>query len=87
LKFLCEKLGIFAYFKSIHGSPTNKNQLVENVLLSNGYMKYETILIGDSINDYEAAKANNIDFYGFNNPNLASISSQYLDDYNDLQCS
>jgi phosphoglycolate phosphatase-like HAD superfamily hydrolase len=50
-------------------------------------MKYETILIGDSINDYEAAKANNIDFYGFNNPNLASISSQYLDDYNDLQCS
>jgi len=87
LRFLCEKLGIFTYFKSIHGSPTNKNQLVENVLLSNSYMKYETILIGDSINDYEAAKDNNIDFYGFNNPNLASISSQYLDDYNDLQCS
>jgi hypothetical protein len=44
-------------------------------------MESETILIGDSINDYEAVNKNNLDFYGFNNPNLINISKKYLDNY------
>jgi phosphoglycolate phosphatase-like HAD superfamily hydrolase len=35
-------------------------------------------LIGDSINDYEAANKNNIFFYGFNNANLKSLGSGYI---------
>jgi phosphoglycolate phosphatase-like HAD superfamily hydrolase len=81
---LCKELGIYDYFKSIHGSPINKNKLVENVLLDNNHVESETILIGDSINDYEAAKANNVDFYGFNNSNLISLSKQYLENYMNL---
>ena len=84
LRFLCKELGIYDYFKSIHGSPINKNKLVENVLLDNNHVESETILIGDSINDYEAAKANNVDFYGFNNSNLISLSKQYLENYMNL---
>ena len=32
-------------------------------------------MIGDSINDYEAAKSNNIKFYGYNNDDLKSLDS------------
>ena len=78
LKFLCKSLEIFEYFQSINGSPVPKNQLVKKILSINNYDLNTTILIGDSINDYEAAKDNKIDFYGFNNPDLKKISKNYL---------
>lgn len=67
LKYICEKLALTPYFLSINGSPTKKNDIVRNILALNTYNQEETILIGDSVNDYEAAKENEIDFYGFNN--------------------
>jgi HAD superfamily hydrolase (TIGR01549 family) len=84
LKFLCKSLEIFEYFQSINGSPVPKNQLVKKILSINNYDLNTTILIGDSINDYEAAKDNKIDFYGFNNPDLKKISKNYLENYKDL---
>ena len=84
LQYLCKELGINSFFQSVNGSPTHKNILVENVLSANKYIESETIQIGDSINDYEAAKENNLDFYGFNNPNLIDVSTKYLDNYYNL---
>ncbi|MEA3513002.1 MAG: HAD hydrolase-like protein, partial [Campylobacterota bacterium] len=55
LRYLCKELGLSEYFLSIHGSPTHKNDLVKDILLSNSYKLEETILIGDSINDFNAA--------------------------------
>ena len=66
LRFLCEELKIVKYFISIHGSPTQKNILVQNLISSNNYKMEETCLIGDSINDFEAAELNNISFYSYN---------------------
>jgi phosphoglycolate phosphatase-like HAD superfamily hydrolase len=84
LQYLCQKLAIDDYFRSINGSPSHKNQLVEDVLRVNKYSIDETILIGDSINDYEAATVNGLDFYGFNNSELISVSSNYIKKYGDL---
>ncbi len=84
LKYLCEKLEIRQYFQSIHGSPTHKNELVKQVLAENHYEKSETILIGDSINDHEAAEVNEIGFYAYNNPSLKPISKNYLESIKDL---
>jgi HAD superfamily hydrolase (TIGR01549 family) len=84
LKYLCRELGIYSFFQSINGSPTHKNKLVEDVLVINKYMESETILIGDSINDYEAAKTNNLNFYGFNNDNLVGVSKKYIENYKEL---
>jgi len=84
LVFLCKELEISCYFKSIHGSPTSKEKLVRGVLQHNNYVESETILIGDSINDYDAAKANSINFYGFNNIALVGLSEQYLENYKEL---
>ena len=77
LRFLCSELKIRKYFKSINGSPTHKNILVQNLLIANDYKKEESCLIGDSINDYEAAKYNGINFYGYNNKSL-SIYGKYI---------
>ncbi|MEX0312830.1 MAG: HAD family hydrolase [Allomuricauda sp.] len=70
LRFLCGELGIAQFFNSIHGSPTPKKELVKLVMDRNGYKKKETCLIGDSKNDYEAAKANEIHFVAYNNHTL-----------------
>ncbi|WP_338357108.1 HAD-IA family hydrolase [Yeosuana marina] len=73
LRFLCKELGIDTYFISIHGSPTPKRQLVNSLLEQNRYAKNSTCLIGDSINDYEAAHINSITFYGYNNEELKKL--------------
>lgn len=84
LRYLCKELGLSEYFLSIHGSPTHKNDLVKDILLSNSYKLEETILIGDSINDFNAANINNIDFYGYNNIDLKNVSKVYLESYEAL---
>lgn len=63
LNYLCEQLKINNYFLSINGSPTPKNTLVKNLLEKEKYNINETILIGDSLNDYESAEVNNINLW------------------------
>jgi phosphoglycolate phosphatase-like HAD superfamily hydrolase len=81
LRFLCSEMNLSQYFKSIHGSPTSKKDLVQQVLEVNNYKKDNCILIGDSINDYEAAINNGIDFCGYNNLNLKKVQSNYIDKF------
>jgi len=85
LRYLCKELDIEKYFISIYGSPIHKNDLVKNIFNNYKYKQNETILIGDSINDYEASKVNNIDFYGYNNLELKTVSKIYLDNYKELE--
>jgi HAD superfamily hydrolase (TIGR01549 family) len=85
LRFLCKELDIEKYFISIYGSPIHKNDLVKNLLIKKDYKQNETILIGDSINDYEASRINNIDFYGYNNLDLEDVSKLYLINYKKLE--
>lgn len=85
LRYLNHQLGIHNYFHSIYGSPTPKIELVKTILIENTYASNETILIGDSINDYEAAYENNISFFGYNNPSLKDIGDGYIDNFKDFQ--
>jgi len=70
LKYICDELGITIYFVTINGSPLEKKNIVKNIIEKFSYKKEKTILIGDSLNDYEAAKFNSIEFYKFNNQTL-----------------
>ena len=81
LNYLCEQLEIKKYFRGIYGAPLHKNDIVKNIIKNNNYNLEETILIGDSINDFDAAKVNNIGFYGFNNESLKNKSDIYIDSY------
>lgn len=62
LREICSQLAIDKYFKSIQGSPTPKNLLISDLLKTYKIDNKECILIGDSVNDYEAAKDNDIEF-------------------------
>lgn len=84
LRFLCKELNLDSFFISINGSPTPKINLVENLLKEFNHRTEDTILIGDSINDYEAAKSNNIDFFGYNNPGLKSVGKGYIERFLEL---
>lgn len=84
LQYLCKELGLEEYFKSIHGSPVHKNELIKLIIEKNRYSKEETIMIGDSINDYEAAKVNEINFYGYNNKELSKVSYKYINTFESI---
>ncbi len=83
LKYICNKLNLEEYFLSINGSPKVKSEIVKDILENNDYKKEDTILIGDSINDYEASHSNEIEFYGYNNSNLVD-SFDYIDTFKEV---
>jgi phosphoglycolate phosphatase-like HAD superfamily hydrolase len=78
LRELCISLEIDHFFKSIHGSPTPKNDLVKMIIEKHNYEPAFGILIGDSINDYEAAKVNDLHFQAFGNKELESKTTLNL---------
>lgn len=81
LRFLCDQLEITEYFRSIHGSPTSKIDLVKILMEEKGYKPEETCLIGDSINDFDASQFNNIQFFGYNNPALKARGLSYINSF------
>jgi len=84
LRYLCEQLGLDAYFDSVHGSPTPKNELVAALMRRHGYRSDAVCLIGDSVNDYDAAAASHIRFYGYNNPKLRHLGDGYIESFADF---
>mgnify|MGYP005866449837 CR=1 FL=1 len=78
LNQICIGIEIDHFFKSIEGSPTPKIELVANILKKENYDEYQCVLIGDSINDYEAANQNKIHFQAYNNKNLVSKTNYKL---------
>ena len=83
LKFICNEMDLAHFFITIQGSPIPKEELVKDILEEYGYEKEKTILIGDSKNDYEAAKANGISFAGFNNEDLLNYPEFYIETFYD----
>ena len=81
LRFLCDKLNISGYFKTIQGSPESKISLVNNILSQYNYEKPTVCLVGDSINDFDAANQNQIDFFAYNNKALKLKGLNYIDSF------
>jgi len=80
LNSLCEYFDLKKYFISIDGSPIKKDILVKNIIKKYSYDKQDIILIGDSINDFNATEMNNIGFYGYNNSKLKRYSN-YIENF------
>lgn len=81
LRQICEGLQLASYFKTINGSPTPKKELVRQVIGANNYEKQSVVLIGDSINDYEAAQHNKIHFIGCYNNDLKAIALNFIESF------
>lgn len=83
LRYLCKSLKLTRFFISINGSPTTKNILVEDILVKYSYDVDSCVLIGDSINDYEAAKVNKIKFLGYNNTEIQKLDG-YINSFSNF---
>lgn len=84
LRFLCAELNLNNFFISIQGSPTPKKVLVKDLISNFDYDIDSTALIGDSINDFDAAIDNNITFIGYNNNKLQTFCSNYVKSFKNL---
>ena len=73
LRSLCEELGLSKYFLSINGSPTPKPALVKSIVENGNVSATNYCLIGDAVNDFEAAIRNNVRFFGYNNTDLIGL--------------
>ena len=64
LRDICRYRFLDMFFLEILGSPTLKKDNIEILMSKFGWIKEESIYIGDSLNDLEAAIVNKIDFMG-----------------------
>ena len=80
LRSLCEDLELSKYFLSINGSPTPKTDLVKSLIKSSSRQSKDFCLIGDALNDFDAAKENGIKFFGYNNLSLKKLDA-YIDSF------
>ena len=66
LNYLSNRLNISNYFIDIKGSPTPKKELIREIISKNNYKPSSCLLVGDSVNDWDAASHNGINFMGYN---------------------
>jgi len=64
LRRICEKRKINHFFKMILGSPVEKKDNIASLLSDLNWQHNESLYVGDSNNDLNAAKANDLDFVG-----------------------
>lgn len=75
LRYLCDQLDISKYFKSIHGSPKAKTIWIKELIEIYKMEIDQCLIIGDSINDFEAARDNKIHFMAYNNETLNHLNT------------
>ena len=61
----------------INGSPTTKDNNITQIINKFKLNRNDCVLIGDSINDFNAANINNIEFIGYNNIDLKNRIKNY----------
>lgn len=64
LALILEKRGLARHFRGAFGSPGSKSEIVKNILTDWSLASGETVLVGDSQADLQAAHANGIRFIG-----------------------
>jgi HAD superfamily hydrolase (TIGR01549 family) len=62
IESIIDQLNIPSYFKQIIGAPIKKEDALKNIVVDFSINPEEAIMVGDSINDYEAAVINNVKF-------------------------
>jgi phosphoglycolate phosphatase-like HAD superfamily hydrolase len=64
LKAIVERRGLDGYFRDVIGAPPDKVTGLRNLLSRQGHAARHTVMVGDSYNDYRAARSNGTHFIG-----------------------
>lgn len=81
LNALVDSLGLRDYFGAVRGSPRPKTKSLGDVIREFEYRSDQSIYIGDSMPDCDAARENGTIFWGFNNPSLREVSDRYVESF------
>ena len=74
---ICKKRKILSYFKTINGSPKTKDIHIKSILKNAKLIKNQVIFIGDSKNDFEAAKKSNIRYINVGKNKIINNYNKY----------
>lgn len=88
IKLILIEKGISSYFKSVHGTPETKEEIVSSILIDFRYSTNSVVLVGDAEADYVGAKSNGIHFIGRVPTNEMSpfpIDTIIIDDLSQLE--
>jgi phosphoglycolate phosphatase-like HAD superfamily hydrolase len=72
MRRVAEARGMSRFFAKICGSPTSKTDIVSRLMKEYSLAKSECLMMGDALEDYQAARNNGIDFIG-----IASSSGEF----------
>jgi len=64
LKRIVSRRDMSHYFVSIHGSPAQKGNIIQEVLSKYGFEPERVLMVGDAMSDYEGAIAAGVNFIG-----------------------
>ncbi len=64
LKRIVSRRKMTDYFVSVHGSPAQKGDIIQNILKDHGFKPDRVLMIGDAIADYEGAIVAGVKFIG-----------------------
>ena len=64
LKIIVRLKGLEKYFKGIYGSPARKGEILKKLIKLDFLKPAEVVFVGDSITDFNAAVAANVNFVG-----------------------
>ena len=84
LRELCDFYDISKYFISLKGSPVNKSDNISSLIINQGYSRNQITYIGDSINDFESAKLNQINFFGYNIKTISTSEYSIIKKFTEL---
>ena len=88
LKKIISKLKINKCFKAIYGSPKIKLNQIKKILKKFNISSKDTLMIGDTISDYNAAKSNNINFIfrktEFNGKLIKEYNEKFIQNFNNF---
>ena len=82
---IVRRRGISRFFKAVRGSPTKKVQIVRELVATFALSPSRTLMIGDSLGDYDAADASGLRFVGRVAPGLANSFSPNVPVVSDLR--
>jgi len=59
---IMERIGIYKRFSGVYGYPTRKAEAISNIVNGSTAANKNVVFVGDSMQDYEAAKQNQVSF-------------------------
>ena len=81
---ILKRKNLTKYFKDIKGSPESKIDHVQQIITQNNYLRNESVFIGDSDSDKEAAEKNGIYFIQVNSGEQIMNKKYRVNDLGDL---